>query len=51
MPKGGVLVYRQEYENRMGMITEYGNRQPQYIRYVLPAAAAAMVHPPEKEDA
>lgn len=48
VPKGGVLVYRQEYQNRQGVVTEYGNRQAQYIRYVLPGAVAAMHHPPEK---
>ena len=48
VPKGGVLVYRQEYQNRLGVVTEYGNRQAQYIRYVLPGAAAATHHPPEK---
>ena len=47
VPKGGILVYRQEYQNRLGVVSEYGNRQAQYIRYVLPGAAASSHHPPE----
>lgn len=50
VPKGGVLVYRQEYQNRLGIVTELPNRQAQYIRYVLPKAAASFIHPPEEID-
>lgn len=46
VPKGGVLVYRQEYQNRLGIVTELSNRQAQYIRYVLPSAVASLTVPP-----
>ena len=41
VPKGGKLIYRQEYENRMGSNTDletFSNRRPQYIRYITPKA-------------
>lgn len=36
VPRGGKLIFRQQYENEMGYRTEYQYRRPQYIRYVLP---------------
>lgn len=35
VPKGGQLIFRQEYENRYGSRGDQ-NRKPQYIRYILP---------------
>lgn len=36
VPRGGKLIYRQEYENKQTGSRSYQNRQPQYIRYILP---------------
>ena len=36
VPRGGKLIYRQEYENKQTSSRSYQNRQPQYIRYILP---------------
>lgn len=36
VPRGGKLIYRQEYQNRGGYQENYQNRQPQYIRYIRP---------------
>jgi hypothetical protein len=36
VPRGGKLIYRQEYQNKQTGSREYQNRQPQYIRYILP---------------
>lgn len=41
VPRGGKLIFRQEYENRMGSNSDLGdivNRRPQYIRYITPKA-------------
>ena len=35
VPRGGKLIFRQEYENRNGCRVDQ-NRKPQYIRYFLP---------------
>ena len=44
VPKGGKLIFRQEYENRYGVYSDL-NRKPQYIRYMIPQRKKA---PPEK---
>ncbi|MGM9626957.1 MAG: hypothetical protein ACI3V4_02535 [Faecousia sp.] len=36
VPRGGKLIYRQKYENKQTSSRSYQNRQPQYIRYILP---------------
>ncbi len=36
VPKGGKLIFRQEYQNIHGYRDAYRNNQPQYIRYLLP---------------
>ena len=36
VPRGGKLIYRQEYKNNQTGSRGYQNRQPQYIRYILP---------------
>lgn len=41
VPRGGKLIFRQEYENRMGSGSDLSaifNRRPQYIRYITPKA-------------
>lgn len=42
VPRGGKLVYRQEYQNRADSREEYRNYQPQYIRYITPKALRRM---------
>ena len=36
VPKGGKLIFRQEYRCGAAESGDYQNRQPQYIRYILP---------------
>lgn len=36
VPRGGKLIYRQEYQNKQTGSREFQNRQAQYIRYILP---------------
>lgn len=36
VPRGGKLLYRQEYQNKQSVSREFQNKQPQYIRYILP---------------
>lgn len=36
VPKGGKLIYRQEYKNNADDRENYRNYQPQYIRYITP---------------
>lgn len=38
VPRGGKLIYRQEYQNRADSREDYRNYQPQYIRYITPKA-------------
>ena len=38
VPRGGKLIFRQEYEHRMGSKSGFENRRPQYIRYITPKA-------------
>lgn len=38
VPRGGKLIYRQEYQNKLGNTEDYRNYQPQYIRYITPKA-------------
>lgn len=36
VPRGGRLIFRQQYEDKMGYRSDYQYRRPQYIRYILP---------------
>lgn len=45
VPRGGKLIYRQEYENKQTSSRSYQNRQPQYIRYILPKKNASPPDP------
>ena len=36
VPRGGKLIFRQEYQNKQTGSREYQNKQAQYIRYILP---------------
>lgn len=38
VPRGGKLIFRQEYQNSLNAREEYRNYQPQYIRYITPKA-------------
>lgn len=38
VPRGGKLIFRQEYKNRADGREDYRNYQPQYIRYITPKA-------------
>ena len=38
VPKGGKLIFRQEYQNDLRDREDYRNRRPQYIRYITPKA-------------
>lgn len=38
VPRGGKLIFRQEYKNRADCREDYRNYQPQYIRYITPKA-------------
>lgn len=38
VPRGGKLIFRQEYQNSLNEREEYRNYQPQYIRYITPKA-------------
>lgn len=42
VPRGGKLIFRQEYQNRADSREEYRNYQPQYIRYITPKALRRM---------
>lgn len=42
VPRGGKLIFRQEYEHRMGSKSGFENRRPQYIRYITPKALRRM---------
>lgn len=42
VPRGGKLIYRQEYKNRENSQEEYRYYQPQYIRYITPKALRRM---------
>ena len=42
VPKGGKLIFRQEYENKLGLKSDFQNRRPQYIRYITPKALRRM---------
>lgn len=48
VPKGGKLIFRQEYENKMGLQSDFQNRRPQYIRYITPKALRRMEAEREK---
>lgn len=48
VPKGGKLIFRQEYENKMGLQSDFQNRKPQYIRYITPKALRRMEAEREK---
>ncbi len=50
VPKGGKLIFRQEYENKMGLQSDFQNRRPQYIRYITPKALRRMEAEREKSD-
>lgn len=42
VPRGGRLIYRQEYRNNAGGRDDYRNYQSQYIRYITPKALRRM---------
>lgn len=42
VPRGGKLIYRQEYKNREDIRENYRNYLPQYIRYITPKALRRM---------
>lgn len=42
VPRGGKLIFRQEYQNRADSTEEYRCYQPQYIRYITPKALRRM---------
>jgi len=48
VPRGGKLIYRQEYESK-GDVSDYcRNYQPQYIRYITPDALRRLEKEREK---
>lgn len=47
VPRGGKLIYRQKYENKQTNSRSYQNRQPQYIRYILPKKNGSPPEPAE----
>lgn len=36
VPRGGKLIFRQEYRNNVGDRDDYRNYKSQYIRYITP---------------
>ena len=42
VPRGGKLIFRQEYVNKLGLKSDFQIRRPQYIRYITPKALRRM---------
>lgn len=51
VPRGGKLIYRQEYKNNADVSEYYRNYQPQYIRYITPAALKRLDSERERRNA